>query len=95
MPYGKQAKEELANLVQGKCVRILVYEQDRYGRYVGDVYCNDIFAQVFTPLQIYSLLHDKSYHPFQGKLCPSVGSETAVCSFTLIIVPFHIFVSIS
>ncbi|KMT18853.1 hypothetical protein BVRB_2g029580 isoform A [Beta vulgaris subsp. vulgaris] len=45
MPYGKQAKEELANLVQGKCVRILVYEQDRYGRYVGDVYCNDIFAQ--------------------------------------------------
>ncbi|KAL2896208.1 Staphylococcal-like nuclease CAN2 [Bienertia sinuspersici] len=45
MPYGKQAKEELANLVQGKCVKVLVYEEDRYGRYVGDIYCNGIFAQ--------------------------------------------------
>ncbi|XP_010692905.2 staphylococcal-like nuclease CAN2 isoform X2 [Beta vulgaris subsp. vulgaris] len=45
MPYGKQAKEELANLVEGKSLRVLVYEEDRYGRYVGDVYCNGIFAQ--------------------------------------------------
>lgn len=45
MPYGKQAKEELAQLVQGKCLRVLVYGDDRYGRCVGDIYCNGIFAQ--------------------------------------------------
>lgn len=45
MPYGKQAKEELANLVQGKSLRVLIYGEDRYGRYVGDIYCNGIFAQ--------------------------------------------------
>ncbi|OMO75859.1 hypothetical protein COLO4_25814 [Corchorus olitorius] len=45
MPYGKEAKEELANLVQGKCLRVLVYGEDRYGRCVGDIYCNGKFAQ--------------------------------------------------
>lgn len=45
MPYGKQAKEELAKLVQGKCLRVLVYGEDLYSRSVGDVYCNGIFAQ--------------------------------------------------
>lgn len=45
MPYGKEAKEELAMLVQGKCLRVLVYGEDRYGRTVGDVYCNGIFVQ--------------------------------------------------
>ncbi|KAH7544874.1 hypothetical protein FEM48_Zijuj01G0032200 [Ziziphus jujuba var. spinosa] len=45
MPYGNEAKEELAKLVQGKCLRILVYGEDRYGRTVGDIYCNGIFVQ--------------------------------------------------
>ncbi|KAJ8438841.1 hypothetical protein Cgig2_023033 [Carnegiea gigantea] len=45
MPYGKQAKEELAKLVQGKCLWVLVYGEDLYSRCVGDVYCNGIFAQ--------------------------------------------------
>ncbi|KAL9226795.1 hypothetical protein vseg_002566 [Gypsophila vaccaria] len=45
MPYGKQAKEALANLLQGKCLRVLVYGDDRYGRFVGDIYCNGVFAQ--------------------------------------------------
>ncbi|XP_011005462.1 PREDICTED: staphylococcal-like nuclease CAN2 [Populus euphratica] len=45
MPYGQEAKEELANLVQGKCLRIFVYGEDRYGRCVGDIYCNGIFVQ--------------------------------------------------
>ncbi|KAK9683668.1 hypothetical protein RND81_10G157700 [Saponaria officinalis] len=45
MPYGKQAKEELANLLQGKCLRVLVYGDDRYGRCVADIYCNGVFAQ--------------------------------------------------
>ncbi|KAK6929527.1 Staphylococcal nuclease (SNase-like), OB-fold, partial [Dillenia turbinata] len=45
MPYGKEAKEELTNIVQGKCLRIFVYTEDRYGRCVGDVYCNGMFVQ--------------------------------------------------
>ncbi|CAL5363954.1 unnamed protein product [Camellia sinensis] len=45
MPYGKEAKEELTKLVQGKCLRVLVFDQDRYGRSVGDIYCNGIFIQ--------------------------------------------------
>jgi len=47
MPYGKEAKTELTKIVQGKPLRILVYEEDRYGRSVGDIYCNGIFVQVF------------------------------------------------
>lgn len=50
MPYGKEAKEELAMLVQGKCLRILVYGEDQYGRSVGDIYCNGIFVQVLFSL---------------------------------------------
>ncbi|KAK8575542.1 hypothetical protein V6N13_033217 [Hibiscus sabdariffa] len=37
MPCGKEAKEELVKLVQGKCVRVLVYGEDRLGRCVGDI----------------------------------------------------------
>ena len=48
MPYGKEAKEELTKVVQGKSLRILVYGEDRYGRCVGDVYCNGIFVQVIN-----------------------------------------------
>ncbi|XP_011627123.1 LOW QUALITY PROTEIN: uncharacterized 38.1 kDa protein-like [Amborella trichopoda] len=45
MPYGKEAKEELTKLVQGKSLRVIVYDEDRYGRSVGDLYCNGIFVQ--------------------------------------------------
>ncbi|BFG22925.1 hypothetical protein CerSpe_091990 [Prunus speciosa] len=45
MPYGQEAKEELVKLLEGKCLRVLVYGEDRYGRCVADVYCNGIFAQ--------------------------------------------------
>lgn len=45
MPFGQQAKEELTNIVQGKCLRVLVFDQDRYGRCVGDIYCNGMFVQ--------------------------------------------------
>jgi endonuclease YncB( thermonuclease family) len=46
MPYGEEAKKELTNIVQGKCLRVLVYGEDQYGRCVGDVYCNGEFVQV-------------------------------------------------
>lgn len=45
MPYGQVAKEELVKLLEGKCLRVLVYGEERYGRCVADVYCNGIFAQ--------------------------------------------------
>ncbi|XP_073017429.1 staphylococcal-like nuclease CAN2 [Primulina eburnea] len=45
MDYGPKAKEELANIVRGNCLRVLVFDEDRYGRFVADVYCNGIFVQ--------------------------------------------------
>ncbi|KAI3961578.1 hypothetical protein MKW92_032772 [Papaver armeniacum] len=44
-PFGKEAKKELTKLVKGNCVSVHVYEEDKYGRLVGDVYCNGTFAQ--------------------------------------------------
>lgn len=46
MPFGQQAKEELVKIVQNKCLSVLVFDEDRYGRCVGDIYCNGIFVQV-------------------------------------------------
>ena len=46
MPYGKEAKEELTKFVQGKCLQVLVYGEDQYGRCVADIYCNGKFVQV-------------------------------------------------
>lgn len=45
MPYGEEAKNELVKIVEGKCLRILIFDEDPYGRFVGDVYCNDNFVQ--------------------------------------------------
>ncbi|XP_030540342.1 staphylococcal-like nuclease CAN2 [Rhodamnia argentea] len=45
MPYGKEAKDELVKIVEGKCLRVLVYGEDRYSRSVGDIYCNGNFVQ--------------------------------------------------
>ncbi|KAL6847986.1 hypothetical protein ACP4OV_022114 [Aristida adscensionis] len=47
MPYGKEAKEGLAKLVQGKSLKVSVYDTDRYGRLVGDVDCDGIFVQEY------------------------------------------------
>lgn len=45
MPFGAEAKAELTKIVQGKCLRIPVFTEDRYGRCVGDIYCNGTFVQ--------------------------------------------------
>ncbi|KAI9102144.1 hypothetical protein K1719_023654 [Acacia pycnantha] len=45
MPFGEEAKIELTKIVQGKSLRVLVYGEDRYGRSVGDIYCNGLFVQ--------------------------------------------------
>ncbi|KAF7035207.1 hypothetical protein CFC21_046123 [Triticum aestivum] len=45
MPYGREAKEELVKLVQGRTLKISIYDTDRYGRLVGDVDCNGVFVQ--------------------------------------------------
>ncbi|KAI3987232.1 hypothetical protein MKX01_031716 [Papaver californicum] len=45
MPFGQEAKQELTKLVEGKCLLIHVYTEDRYGRLVGDIHCNGKFVQ--------------------------------------------------
>ncbi|XAR65994.1 hypothetical protein NMG60_11012027 [Bertholletia excelsa] len=45
MPCGQEAKKELAKIVQQKPLKVRVFDIDRYGRCVGDVYCNDMFVQ--------------------------------------------------
>ncbi|KAE8792587.1 putative staphylococcal-like nuclease CAN1 [Hordeum vulgare] len=45
MRYGREAKEELVKLVQGRTLKISIYDTDRYGRLVADVDCNGIFVQ--------------------------------------------------
>lgn len=47
MPFGKEAQEELLKIVQWKSLKVLVYGEDRYGRCVGDLYCNGVFVQVY------------------------------------------------
>lgn len=65
MPYGRQAQEELVRIVQGKCLRVLVYGEDQYGRYIGDVYCNGAFVQVQFIFNITKL--SASYHSGSSK----------------------------
>ncbi|XP_073042653.1 staphylococcal-like nuclease CAN2 isoform X3 [Primulina eburnea] len=45
MDYGQRAKEALADIVQDKCLRVLVFDEDQYGRCIADVYCDGIFLQ--------------------------------------------------
>lgn len=50
MEYGQEAKDALKKLIQEKPLKILVYDKDRYDRWVGDVYCNGVFIQVQVSL---------------------------------------------
>ncbi|CAM0948223.1 unnamed protein product [Alopecurus aequalis] len=45
MEYGMEARNELVNLIEGKCVMIYVYEKDQYERHIGDIYCGAMFIQ--------------------------------------------------
>uniref|UniRef100_J3KVI0 TNase-like domain-containing protein n=1 Tax=Oryza brachyantha TaxID=4533 RepID=J3KVI0_ORYBR len=45
MPYGKESRNALVKLIGGKSVKIYVYDLDQFGRYVGDIYCNNVFIQ--------------------------------------------------
>ncbi|CAM0879690.1 unnamed protein product [Alopecurus aequalis] len=45
MPYGKEAKEALLKMVEGKCLTVYVYDTDRYGRSVGDLHVGNVFVQ--------------------------------------------------
>ncbi|KAL6630635.1 hypothetical protein ACP70R_028486 [Stipagrostis hirtigluma subsp. patula] len=45
MPYGKESRNALVKLIGGKRITIYVYEQDQFGRYVGDIYCDNLFIQ--------------------------------------------------
>ncbi|TVU51567.1 hypothetical protein EJB05_03002, partial [Eragrostis curvula] len=45
MPYGKESQNALVKLIGGRSVTIYVYGQDQFGRYVGDIYCDNVFVQ--------------------------------------------------
>ncbi|XP_048559532.1 myosin heavy chain-like isoform X3 [Triticum urartu] len=45
MEYGMESKDELVRLIGGKRVSILVYGPDKYGRSLGDIYCDGVFIQ--------------------------------------------------
>ncbi|KAH0979384.1 hypothetical protein GBA52_006561 [Prunus armeniaca] len=45
MPYGQEAKQELVRLLEGKCLRVLVYGEDQFHRTVADLHCDGIFVQ--------------------------------------------------
>lgn len=59
MPFGKEAQEELLKIVQWKSLKVLVYGEDRYGRCVGDLYCNGVFVQVI--IKYTSILYKKKF----------------------------------
>ncbi|KAJ1273755.1 hypothetical protein BS78_05G008400 [Paspalum vaginatum] len=45
MANGEESKNAVVELICGKRVTIHVYEQDQFGRYVGGIYCNNVFIQ--------------------------------------------------
>uniref|UniRef100_A0ACD5Y3W1 Uncharacterized protein n=1 Tax=Avena sativa TaxID=4498 RepID=A0ACD5Y3W1_AVESA len=45
MPYGEESKEALVKLIGGKSTTIYVYGKDQFERYVGDIYCDNVFIQ--------------------------------------------------
>ncbi|XP_066356888.1 probable staphylococcal-like nuclease CAN2 isoform X1 [Miscanthus floridulus] len=45
MASGKESRNALVKLIGGKRVTIYVYGQDQFGRYVGDIYRDNVFIQ--------------------------------------------------
>lgn len=45
MANGKESKDALVELIGGKRVTVYVYGQDQFRRYVGDIYCDNVFIQ--------------------------------------------------
>ncbi|XP_066359840.1 probable staphylococcal-like nuclease CAN2 isoform X4 [Miscanthus floridulus] len=45
MASGKESRNALVKLIGVKRVTIYVYGQDQFGRYVGDIYCDNVFIQ--------------------------------------------------
>lgn len=41
-PFGQVAKRALSDLIYQQRVRLVIYEKDRYGRYVADVYVGEV-----------------------------------------------------
>lgn len=52
MPYGIESRDFFAGLVDGKPLRVLVYNTDLYGRAVADVYVQGTFVQVQASLEL-------------------------------------------
>ncbi|WVZ54882.1 hypothetical protein U9M48_005624 [Paspalum notatum var. saurae] len=45
MANGEESKNALVELICGKRVTVYVYGQDQFERYVGDIYCDNVFIQ--------------------------------------------------
>jgi endonuclease YncB( thermonuclease family) len=58
MANGNESKNALVKLIGGKRVTIYVYGQDQFGRYVGDIYCDDVFIQVKHKLLVAHITYD-------------------------------------
>uniref|UniRef100_A0A1J3JSF5 Staphylococcal-like nuclease CAN1 n=1 Tax=Noccaea caerulescens TaxID=107243 RepID=A0A1J3JSF5_NOCCA len=43
--YGKEAQAELAKIVKGKKLKVLIYTHDKYYRWVADIYCDGELVQ--------------------------------------------------
>ena len=50
--FGQRSKEALSSLVFGKPVRLVIYERDRYGRSVADIYVERGGAEVLANLEM-------------------------------------------
>jgi hypothetical protein len=81
MPYGKEAKEELVRLVQGKSLNISIYDSDWYGRLVGDVDCDRAFVQVrnCTDVLLDFLLESSSGRSSRNLAVVNVSNQWMIC----------------
>ncbi|KAF3494660.1 hypothetical protein DY000_02056362, partial [Brassica cretica] len=72
MPFGKESHDELLKMVEGKSLKVLVYAEDRYGRCVGDIYCNGKFVQevmLKKGLAWHYLAYDKRPELAKARFC--------------------------
>ena len=51
-PFGQRAKDLLSELVFGKAARLVIYENDRYGRAVADIHVERAGAEVLVNLEM-------------------------------------------
>jgi hypothetical protein len=89
MPYGPEAKEELTKIVQGKCLRVLVYGEDQWGRCISDLYCNGKFVQVLFLSTLVSFLpvYNNELNYLSSLTLPGINAQERACMALRILRP--------